>query len=73
MPIQDLPDHLRTDLRAPLTGPLGRVGDELALKGQQLRGRVAINAQAPVAGHPNRPFLEEPVGHLLNLSECFLG
>ena len=43
--------------------------DQLALEGQQLRGRVAVDAQPAVAAHPHRPLGQEPLSGRLDLGE----
>jgi hypothetical protein len=70
--VQDLADDLRLDDGAALVGPPGGAVDELALQGQQLRGRVAVDAKAAVARDLDGPLLEEPVGRRLDLSERLL-
>jgi hypothetical protein len=70
--VQDLPENLRPDDGAVLACPAGRAVHELALQGQQLRCRVAVDAQPPVAADPHRPFIEKPVGRRLNLVQRFL-
>jgi hypothetical protein len=69
MPVEDLTDHLGAHHGAALVRPAGGAVDQMPLQGQQLRGRVAVDAQPTVAADPDRPLGQEPVGRLLNLGQ----
>ena len=70
--VQDLADQLGPDDGAALAGPAGGAVDQLPLKGQQLRRREPVHPQAPVAGDPDGPLVQEPVGRRLGLGERLL-
>src|SRR5687767_7415279 len=70
--VQDLADHLWADDGAALLRPHNRAAHQLPLKCQQLRRRVAVDAQPPVMGYSDGSLGQEPVGSLLNLGERFL-
>ena len=56
----------------PSLGALGGAVDQLPLQGQQLRGREPVHTQPPVAGDPDGPLGQEPVGGRLDLGERLL-
>jgi integrase len=50
--VQELADQVGTDRGAALICPTGGALDQLTLKGQQLRGRVAVDAKTAITADP---------------------
>jgi hypothetical protein len=69
MAVEDLADQLGAHHRAALVGALGGGVHELPFQCQQLRRRVALDAEPPITGDPDCSLSEEPVGGLLGLGE----